>query len=116
MITATAIAISLASYHFDREVKHNEVNPGVFVELNDAYVVGLYRNSNWRTTALVARQFSWYDSGGLKVGLLAGVCTGYRKPVCGGLTVGLGEHITLLVAPPVSGTSGVVGLSWRQPL
>lgn len=115
MITATAIAISIASFHFDREVKHNEINPGVFVELNHDYVVGLYRNSHWRTTALVAHQWTWYESGGLKVGLLAGVCSGYRSPVCGSLSVGVG-NLSFALIPPTSGTSGVIGLSWKQPL
>ena len=115
MITATAIAISIASYHFDREVKHNEVNPGVFVELNHAYVVGVYRNSHYRTTVLAARQFHLGRVGHANVGGIAGLCTGYNVPVCGGLTVGVGQF-TFLIAPPVKSNSAVVGLTWRQPL
>jgi len=115
VITATAIAISIASYHFDREVAHNEVNPGIFVELNHDVVVGVYRNSHWRNTVLVARQWSFGQVGAVKVGAMAGLCTGYDTPVCGGLTVGVG-NLALIVIPPVGSTSGVVGLSWRQPL
>ena len=117
LIVPTAIAISLASYHFDREVKHNEVNPGVFVELNHAYVVGVYRNSLYRTTVLAARQLPLVQLGSVNVGALAGVCTGYnfKLPVCASLTVSVGG-VTLAFVPQISKSSGVVGLSYRIPL
>jgi hypothetical protein len=116
-ITITAFAFSIASYHFDREVKHNEINPGVFVELNHAYVVGAYRNSNYRTTVLVARQFHLTQIGSVNIGGLAGVCTGYdfALPVCGSLTASY-RGFTASVIPPVSTSSGVVGLSYRIPI
>jgi len=117
LITITAFAFSIASYHFDREVKHNEINPGVFVELNNDYVVGVYRNSNYRTTVLAARHFHITTIGSVNVGALAGVCTGYdfAVPVCGSLT--LHSHgVTLSVIPPVGTSSGVVGLSYRIPV
>ena len=113
-LTVTAFAFSIASYHFDREVKHNEVNPGVFVELNHDYVVGAYRNSHYRTTVLAARQFHLAQFGSVNVGALAGVCTGYdfALPVCASLTVSA-HGFTLALIPPVSTSSGVVGLSYR---
>lgn len=113
-ITITAFAFSIASYHFDREVKHNEVNPGVFVELNHAYVVGVYRNSNYRTTVLAARQFNLTQIGSVNVGALAGVCSGYDfpVPVCGSLTLNY-RGFTAAIVPPVKSSSGVVGLSYR---
>lgn len=119
MFTATAIAISIASYHFDRKVEHNEVNPGVFVELNHDYVVGVYRNSHWRTTVLAVRQFQFGSIGPAQVGAMVGVCSGYETPICGGLTVAVG-NVSFLIVPPIKAsdgaTRGVIGVSWRQPL
>jgi hypothetical protein len=117
-IVPTAIAISLASYHFDREVKHNEVNPGVFVELNHDYVVGVYRNSRYRTTVLAGRQFAIGTVGSVNVGALAAVCTGYDfgLPFCASLTISDSSGVTLALVPPISKSSGVVGLSYRIPL
>jgi hypothetical protein len=116
VIAITAIAISLGSYHFNRDYEHNEVNPGVFVELDHDFVVGVYRNSHWKTTALVAGRWTLVQSGSVNLGLLAGVCTGYRSPVCGSLVVGVGP-VTLAFVPKVgSESSAVVGLSWRHQL
>lgn len=114
----TGIAISLVSYHFHKDptLEYNEVNPGVFVELNHDYVVGMYRNSYSRNTVLVARQFHFGDVGGVRFGALLGGCTGYNSPVCGSFTVGAGP-VTLAVIPPISKTTtAVVGLSWSQKL
>lgn len=116
-ITVTAFAFSIASYHFDREVKHNEINPGMFVELNHDYILGVYRNSNYRTTVLAARQFHLVSWRSVNVGAMAGVCTGYDfvLPVCGAATVEY-RGVTLAVIPPVTATGGVVGLSYRHAI
>lgn len=117
VLTVTAFAFTLASYHFDREVTRNEINPGVVVELNNAYLLGVYRNSHYRTTVLAARQFHLASFGSVNVGAFAGLCSGYDfpVPVCAAATVEY-RGLTLAFIPPVSTTSGVVGLSYRYAL
>jgi hypothetical protein len=109
-VKPTAVSISLASYHFDRSTDHNETNPGVFLELNYDFVVGVYRNSLSRTTVLTGYQFRFGMFEGVRFGGMAALCTGYSIPVCGMFTLGYGP-ITLGFIPPVTSKAGVIGLS-----
>lgn len=109
----TAVAMSLGSYHFDRSVVHDEINPGLLVELEGKYVVGAYRNSWARTTVLVGRTFDFGNVGSVNFGAVLGGCTGYDSPVCGALTARVG-FVHLIFTPPTHNTSAVVGFSFYQ--
>lgn len=106
----TAIGISLASHHLMATKDYNEVNPGVFVESSE-WVAGVYKNSFSKTTVLVARRFPLNEH----FGVTAGVCTGYRVPVCAAAYARMGP-VELMIAPPSGSNKGVIGLVLRIPL
>lgn len=112
----TAIAITLGSYHFDREVERNEFNPGVIVELNHHVIAGLYRNSFSRTTALVGGRADFLEIGSVNVGGFLGVCTGYRRPVCGGISGSYAGFVLTAIPPTADDDSGAIALTYRIQL
>jgi hypothetical protein len=108
----TGIAISLVSYHLhkDPNKEYREVNPGIFVELREDWVIGAYSNSYGKNTALAARSFKMAQFGSVNMGGIVGVCTGYSVPVCGALHFKY-KNLSVMVIPPVKKHSGVVAFA-----
>lgn len=113
----TAVGISLASYHYKRDLyDYNEVNPGVFVELNERVVIGVYRNSYYKTTLLAAWSQPLVSIGSVNFGAMAGLCSGYEEPslpICGALWVRY-RAVQIMFTPRMGGdTSGAAALTLR---
>ena len=113
----TGVAISLVSYHLHRQpdLTYNGINPGIFVEVKEHALVGVYRNTLDRTTVLVAAQSPYLEIGGLKLGGVLGVCSGYDRIVCGAGIVRAGP-VNLMLVPPVGQHAAVVALAIRKDL
>jgi len=74
-----ALYLHTVSYHQDRDANYNEANYGLGVRhnLDDNYITGgFYDNSEDHTSAYVAYGWEWPYKG-LKLGILAGLVTGY---------------------------------------
>jgi len=68
------------SYHGDRSVPHNEVNPGLIFEVRQGeygLLAGRFQNSFWRPSTLLAYHHRYFDVGGFNGGLATGVVDGY---------------------------------------
>jgi hypothetical protein len=110
MICACAIAISLASYHFNRDVDYNEVNPGFFIQKEN--LVGFaYWNSNRRLSVGVAGAFDVWRKYDVAVSVLAGVGSGYHLPVVGGVRLTVGRH-QIFAVPPTKYNSATVAYAY----
>jgi hypothetical protein len=78
-----------ASWHEHRCAQNqaclNQNNIGIGVRFDGGeykdYAAGIYKNSYYRTSVYVAKEFTAHIAGPLHVGLLAGVVTGYKYPV-----------------------------------
>jgi hypothetical protein len=71
--TALAIGVSIASYHFDRDIPYQEINPGVYA-ICDKWTAGVYRNS--------FNDLSVFAGYSLELGpfsIALGVVTGYGR-------------------------------------
>lgn len=117
--------ISGLSYHTDRSVKHNEVNPGLGVEIDmpepDTRVIaGFYKNSEWRQTVYAGASWTpWHFGRYVKAGMAIGIATGYQPQNLLGLTpIGAavlsveGDRVgaNVMALPPVGQYPGVFGL------
>jgi hypothetical protein len=98
---------TIASYHANREVKHNERNWGLGLEhdLNDKwrFAAGGYRNSYWRDSVYVGALWLPAQSGNYKFGVLLGAVTGY-------------DHVVGPFAPTVLPTLMYEGKQWGANL
>jgi hypothetical protein len=109
------------SYHADRAAGYNETHEGVTVgaSISDqlSWSVGRIINSerNWSTFAAV--QYDPIDLGRVKLGVQAGLVTGYRVAevlpvILPSASVRVSKHHSLqIVAAPVDG--GVIAAQWR---
>ena len=120
-LTITALLFPFASYHDDRG-DHNQVNPGVVVEA-DWLAAGIYRNSLDRTTVFVQAAYwtEWRKAaliGPIRFGVSAGLGTGYRYPVIGGLQIqGRYWNVTYVPRTPWEQTGGnTFGFAVRVPI
>lgn len=85
------IAFTLASDHVGAKAQYNQRNLGVgyFWDTNIRYLgdvnaqVGVYRNSEYNTSAYVsATKYLWSSSGkGVRAGYAVGLATGYDSPL-----------------------------------
>jgi len=107
----TAIGIILGSYHVDASRDYQQFNPGILVEAG-ANVASVYRNSNDRTTVLLGRRFAFNEH----VGVMAAVCSGYRRPVCAAIYVRAGPLELAIIPIPNDGHKGALGLVFRTAL
>ncbi len=77
MITCAALALglNLGTYHFDRDRRYEEINPGVYA-ICDRAIGGVYRNSEGKVSTHIG-YFGHRVLGPLD--LQVGVVTGYRR-------------------------------------
>lgn len=95
----------LATYHFDRSVQRDEINPGAYARCGMT-VAGAYRNSWGKGSAYLAATAEWGP-----IGLSAGVVTGYGKPSPLLIaTVRLPAGLRLGIFPSHDGKSGGIHL------
>lgn len=101
---AELITAGGASYHFERDLGHNESNYGLGYEKDwdddSSWSVGVYKNSIRRATFYALANWYPLDLGaGFRTGLTGGLMTGYHHAaVIGTLTPTLewrGEHLAL---------------------
>lgn len=78
----TYAVATLASYHFDRDKRYREINPGLGLEhrLSDTWSVsaGFFRNSFDRHTNYVFAGYTPVEVMGWRTGVVAGAVTGYE--------------------------------------
>ncbi len=110
-LAITAIGVSIGSHHFTKnpDLDYNEFNPGIFVEINDKWLTGLYLNSYSKPTLLLARDVPVAEIGPFGISILAGVATGYKIPLMVAGRV-KSRWFDVVVIPPSSGTSAAVSL------
>ncbi len=75
-----SVLVVLASHHFNPERKYNERNLGVIVVTDKNYLVGGYKNSYNKNTALVGKQIPLTE-GRVSFGIVAAAVTGYGTPL-----------------------------------
>jgi len=73
---AQTIGIDLISAHIPHRDRQNNVNPGVYVKFDNGLLLGTYRNTYRRQSAVAAYSL---DYG--RYSLLIGVVSGYQKRV-----------------------------------
>lgn len=109
MIESLILGVHLATYHFDRSAHYCEANPGIYARAGNI-AGGLYRNSECRPSAWLARQ---WDAGPFT--LSAGAVTGYsRAPLMPLLipSLKLGPA-QLALLPPLDKKGGGLHLSFE---
>lgn len=97
------LGIHLATYHFNREEKYQNFNPGVSIECNN-YQFGSYYNSHKKTSVYGAYNIKRLVG---PIDLSLGLVTGYKMPLTPLVvpSVKLGDvRISLLI--PTSMNSG----------
>lgn len=67
----TRIGLHVGTYHFDRDTKYKEFNPGVFVSCNN-FTAGTYANSEYKQSYYFGYLFEYKA-----LGLFVGGVTGY---------------------------------------
>jgi len=81
----TWLVATVASYHSNRDIEHNERNWGLGIEhdLSDTWrlTAGHYRNSYWRDSSYVGALWMPLVYGRVRVGVLLGAVTGYDRLV-----------------------------------
>ncbi|MDP5241416.1 hypothetical protein Q9Q94_17925 [Uliginosibacterium sp. 31-16] len=101
---AELVNIGGGSYHFERDLGHNEFNYGIGYEKDwredVSWTVGVYKNSIRRASFYALANWYALDLGaGFRAGLTGGLMTGYHQsPVIGTLMPTLewrGEHLAL---------------------
>lgn len=118
----TAIAFSFASIHTPYGGQ-NQTNPGIHLEIDNARL-GYYRNSRNDNTAYVGYSVPFISTKELRIGGMVALCSGYNSPVCGGLELVVGQHLAVMVVPPVKFTRNnethdsplTFGFAFRVPL
>ncbi|MEN3112640.1 hypothetical protein ACFONG_18375 [Uliginosibacterium paludis] len=81
---AEMISVGGASYHFERDLGHNEFNYGLGYERDWSdelsWSAGVYKNSIRRATFYgLANWYPWTLGAGFRAGLSGGLMTGYHK-------------------------------------
>lgn len=81
---AEFVSVGGASYHFERDLGHNEFNYGLGVERDRdeslSWSTGVYKNSIRRATFYgLANWYPWAPGQGFRGGLSGGLMTGYHK-------------------------------------
>ncbi len=105
--TNMAVGAHLATYHFDRQANHNEVNPGLYA-MCDGWTAGIYRNSERSTSYYAGRtvRVAWFD-------ITVGAISGYRRGTVPMLvpSILLPGGLRLAFLPPIpkagSSTAGI---------
>lgn len=75
------ITSGFMSKHLGTNKRFNEDNTGLGYKSADGLLAGVYRNSNDRNSAYLAKEFATDPLYGLRATLTAGAATGYSKPV-----------------------------------
>ena len=102
--------------HLDGEKHCNDrVTPGFGVEVH-GYAIGVYDNSNCKTSFYAAKFWTPLKYGALKLGTLGGLATGYTAPVLpvGGFVAaveGAVYKLNIIFIPPVGSSGNVL---WFQ--
>jgi len=123
------VGVTVGSYHFDRERKHNEIQlPSLHYEHGFSRdwrgIVGTYKNSFWRQSSYVGAVYSplHFDVGPeVSLGVLGGLFTGYTEGRADPIVALAGSvewdryGVNATWIPPILGTKGVVALQlkWR---
>lgn len=111
-----AVGVHIGSVHFVPRVagEWNDTNPGVYIRTDADTVVGVLRNSEYKTSVYAAKVWETNRFAGLGLDLTLGAITGYRKPVVPLLTAGLSFRsgnttfrASYLPKPPKSGSDAV---------
>lgn len=100
------INIGGGSYHFERDLGHNEFNPGIGYERDwneqISWAVGYYKNSLAKPTFYaVGNYYPWRLSEGWRVGATVGALTGYNE-----------TEVAPLLAPTLEWRGSVIGLQF----
>lgn len=81
------VDFNLHAHHFNRkdvaEQNLNEVNPGIglrFVDGEYHKMIGVYKNSDRKTSAYALMAWTPIGAGSIRIGAFGGVVTGYEKP------------------------------------
>jgi hypothetical protein len=115
----TWLDVTLTSYHFKREPKHNEHNLGLGFEHDIAerwrVIGGAYKNSLYRTSVYAGVSYSYWIEGPWRLSIAGGGITGYEKGVMPIVVPALSYEgdrwgANLFVAPPFKDSPGVAGL------
>jgi hypothetical protein len=122
---------SVGSYHFEREKKYCEFNPGIGIEHavaeNTRVVVGQYTNSFCRPSAYLGVSYAALTYGHFKLGAAIIAVTGYEKTAkkdnqaqeimlapLGVLAYERGRYgANIILAPPHGEFSGALGLQLK---
>lgn len=115
---AEFVSVGGVSYHFERDLGHNEFNYGLGYERdwNDhlTWSAGVYKNSIRRATFYgLANWYPWALGENFRMGLSGGLMTGYHKsPVIGTLMptaewlygpIGIQAYVVPTIKPYVDG-------------
>lgn len=117
--TILAIGLHLGTAHSNITTGYspNDFNPGVYVETVDNYSLGMYYNSDKKSTIYVGKTLHYSN-----VSLLIGVATGYNKPLTPAIIPSIKIPITKdfssrfwYIPKYNSGASGVhMSIEWRM--
>jgi hypothetical protein len=108
---ASYINLGGGSYHFERDLGHNEFNPGIGYEQdwneNWSLALGYYKNSLRKPTVYgLASYYHWHWESGWRAGLAGGLLTGYRHDG------NEAPRLVPLLAPTLEWRSGPLGLQF----
>lgn len=77
-VTKTEITLTSEHYVEKRDGEWNEINPGLVLEMNNYFVVGMYYNSNKRISFLGGIRFSHSPIEHIELSTTGGAITGYK--------------------------------------
>lgn len=81
----TWLAVTVRSYHFNRDKDYNEENYGLGIERQGrhawGWAAGFYENSYYRTTVYAGPTYTFADWGTIKLRACACLATGYKHPI-----------------------------------
>lgn len=124
---AQQISVGGFSYHFERDLGHNEVNPGLGYERDYdedlSWSVGVFKNSLRRASFYgLANYALWKPAEGVRIGVTAGLSTGYHHAAVVPLAMpfaewriqrfGVQTYVVPTVKPYVDGAV-VLQFKWR---
>lgn len=72
-----AVVSGFLSKHINAQEKFNEQNHGIGYRSEYGYFIGYYKNSIYKSSFYAGREFQWHVAGPVRVGVMAGVVTGY---------------------------------------
>lgn len=110
------------AYHTNRDVKHNEVNPGLGLRFKSPdsewfYMLGDYKNSNWKNSFYFGVGKEFWRFGPFSYSTLIGAITGYNSTVVPVLlpevAMRFGDYaLAVNFVPPTPWNPGVFGFSF----